>query len=147
MKFPRAVLVYSEGYKYQLKERFYCLTMIKPNQPAIIEGFVTLWTDGLLEIQKGYAWDGLSGPAPDFKQDMPAGLVHDALYQLISVGQLDSGWKQYADRMLSNIMIEDGASRFRAKLYEEAVNHFGGAHLEPEEVIEVIPGGKVWIYE
>ena len=45
--------------------------------------FVQLNGGGKMNIKKGYAWDGSSGPSIDTKENMFASLIHDALYQLM----------------------------------------------------------------
>lgn len=139
----RSPIVYSEGYKYQLKENFSTATILRPAQRVEIPGFVLLDTDGDLYISAGYAWDGPSGPAYDFQSDMAASLVHDALCQLIIEGKLPKEMKPEVDRMLRDIMEEDGANRLRSLVYEKAVNKYGSDYLVSKEVISIMPGGEV----
>ena len=46
----RSNLVYSKGYKYQLKERFCAPTILRPAERVEIPGYVLLDTDGDLYI-------------------------------------------------------------------------------------------------
>ena len=73
---------YSSGYKYQLKSNVVIQTPLLPGTPRFIQGYVFLDTDGVLMIYRGYAWDGCTN-APDTDSNMLAGLVHDALYQMM----------------------------------------------------------------
>lgn len=136
----RSPLVYSEGYRYQIKERFCVSTILRPQSRVEIPGYVLLDTDGDLYISGGYAWDGPSGPTYDFPCDMAASLVHDALYQLLIDGGLSKELKPQVDRMLRDIMIEDGAAIWRALVYEKAVNKYGKDYLVTKPVIRLEAG-------
>ena len=116
---------YVGGYKYQLRENVCIRTALRPAVTVAVP-LVTLDPDGDLFVEKYFAWDGPSGPAPDFKRDMMAALVHDALYYLIRMGALDMSFKRAADDELYRIMVEDGISGWRARLYRWAVVKFGG---------------------
>lgn len=135
----RTPLVYKEGYKYRISKRFCVSTILRPEYRVEIPGYVLLDTDGDLYIESSYNWDGPSGPTYDFESDMAASLVHDALYQLLIEGGLDKALKPQADRMLRDLMIEDGAAVWRALIYEKAVNKFGKDYLIPKEEITINP--------
>ena len=124
---------YVSGYKYQLRKTICISTTIRPAVTVTVP-LVTLDPDGDLFIEKYFAWDGPSGPAPDFKRDMMAALVHDALYYLIRMGALDMSFKRAADDELYRIMVEDGASKWRARLYRWAVVKFGWRALIPRKI-------------
>lgn len=96
---------------------------------------VNLSIDGTLFIQKGYCWDGASGPTFDTQSSMRASLIHDALYQIcrqpkVSV-LLRKIIKAVGDGLLQKLMIEDGAWKWRAKLWRWAVSTFGSRHASP----------------
>lgn len=116
-------------YKYQLMEPY--------NIRIGIEGYsvdfpyVKLDTEGHLEISKGYAWDGPSGPTFDTLNFMRGSLVHDALYQLIRIKKIPPRYKEYADLLLKKICLEDGMSDFRANYVYLAVKLFGGSSAKP----------------
>lgn len=114
---------YREGYKYQLAES-YALQLAIALLADIITDYITLTKDGLLTIFAGYAWDGCSGPTYDDKTNMRGGLVHDALYQLMRLGLLPESYREYADRTLKELCLEDGMCRLRAWYYFEGVDHF-----------------------
>jgi hypothetical protein len=101
-------------YKYQLMRDYKCQTTIRLNHDVKIQGFISLSTNGLLTISKGYAWDGPSGPTIDTKSFMRGSLVHDALYQLIRMKLLSVSLKDLADRLLRHICREAGMCWFRA---------------------------------
>lgn len=122
---------YNSGYKYQLKQSYTIRIDIKPLR-HINQGFLEIDTDGYLTIHKGYAWDGPSGPAFDTKNFMRGSLIHDALYQLMRVEQLDENiYREKADRLLQKICKEDGMSSLRAWGVYQAVRNFGGPSADP----------------
>jgi len=117
------------GYKYQLMEQYSLDVAIKKYE--IDTPYLSLGNDGILIIKKGYAWDGPSGPTIDTLNFMRGSLVHDAFYQLIRVEKISPSYKDYADRLLQKICIEDGMSRFRAWYIYQGVRLFGGASAKP----------------
>jgi len=117
------VIKYTKGFKYQLREQAVFKTNITP-AVNIYADLVTLYTSGLLVIEKYFAWDGCSGPTYDDKTNMRAGLCHDALYYLMRSGKLDIKWRGQADLMLEKLMLEDGALKCRASYYRWAVDKF-----------------------
>ena len=121
---------YRKGYKYQLAETYSVYVKIKPEKNVLAE-YVQLFTDGLLIIQKGYAWDGASGPTWDDKSNMRASLVHDALYQLMRLGLLPQDCKEPTDREMQKICKEDGMWRIRAWYYYQGVKYGGGKSCQP----------------
>ena len=127
---------YSGGYKYQLKSNVVIQTTLRPDTPRFIQGYVFLDTDGVLRIYRGYAWDGCTS-APDNDRNMLAGLVHDALYQLMQEDVLDKSFKPLADEMLRNVMESQGAFKVTANLFHLAVKEFGGLHMKPKKVISL----------
>ena len=70
-------------------------------------------------IRDKYNWDGPSGPTVDTKNSMRASLVHDALYQLIRIGQLDKRYRKKADKVL---YMKDGQID-QAKKFKSLVTH------------------------
>lgn len=88
--------------------------------------------DGILELEKNYAWDGPSGPAIDTKNFMRSSLVHDALYQLMAIGILSNSYRKKADEEMRRISLEDGMSKFRAWYTYLAVRLFGAFYARPK---------------
>lgn len=126
-------LKYSSGYKFQLNSDVVVQTTLRPAVPCVIQGYIFLDTDGMLYIYRGYAWNGCTN-APDTYSNFLAGLVHDALYQLMQEGILDQSFKPRADLMLRDIMIEYGSSFIIAELFYQAVKWFGYLHMKPSKV-------------
>lgn len=127
MSYDRSDLHFKKGYVYQLDRRFYCKTNIQPDTRLCTE-YICLDTNGDLYIERGYAWDGASGPTINTPSTMAASLVHDALYQLISLELLGFEWREDCDKELQRIMIEDGAYKFRADYFFLGVEVFGGKY-------------------
>jgi hypothetical protein len=132
----RKSIKYKDGFKYQLVEQYADNIRVFPEKD-INTDFVTLTLAGTILINKGYAWDGPSGPTFDTKSFMRGSLVHDALYQLIRLGHLDADQKDVADRLLREMCIEDGMSSIRAWWVYNAVRKFGGAATMPSGEAEI----------
>lgn len=117
---------YKEGFKYQLQESY---SIVLPWFPDYLyKGNEWLsFAHKTLTIQRGYAWDGPSGPTLDTKDTLRASLVHDALYQLLRLGILDEKYRQNADEELRKIGIEDGMNSVRAWLWYYAVRLAAGS--------------------
>lgn len=122
---------YREGYKYQLAADYIIALPIPYSDLDIETQFVSVSGTGVMTIRRGYAWDGPSGPTIDTKNALRASLVHDAMYQLIRLGYYPHRYKQLADDVLYNILIEDGMSRIRAALWRKALGLFGGKNARP----------------
>ena len=118
---------YQAGYKYVLVDDYAVqLAFVRPEREIVTE-YLALSRPGRLFIRHGYAWDGPSGPTCDTLDSLRGSLVHDALYQLIREGHLDSAQRRNADRELREICIEDGMSAVRARMWFEGLDHFGQA--------------------
>jgi hypothetical protein len=128
---------YRSGYKYQLVEDYQIETDIPG--VSIATPFIVLSRSGLLTIRAGYAWDGASGPTFDSKSSMRGSLVHDALYQLMSIYPDLRQFRLYADELLFIICKQDGMSALRAWLWKKAVNIFGGSAAKKQDQILEAP--------
>lgn len=128
-----SVLCFKSGYKYQLHSPFKLTINIKPEKD-IITHYIQLNTQGELLLNKGYAWDGASGPAPDFDNAMTGALVHDALYQLIRHGELSKSYKDEADYIFYELCIRSGLNRPTAWIYYKAVQKFGDPHIKKSAI-------------
>ena len=116
---------YRADYKYQLANSYKINIPIRPHS-AIDTDYIYLDTNGNLLVEKGYAWDGPSGPVIDTEENMRASLVHDALYQLMRNRELSSRThRKAADQLFKDICKEDGVSNFRASAYYKALRKYG----------------------
>ena len=117
-------------YKYQLADDYHIQTLIRPgkviNHPTK-PVFITLDSSGIMTIHAGYAWNGASGPSIDTKNTMRGSLVHDALYAMMQAGLIEEHYCGYADKLLRDILREDGMSDFRSWYYYQAVRKFGAS--------------------
>jgi hypothetical protein len=116
-------LYYKDGYKYQVCRDYIHNVGIIPLAP-IESDYLALSSNGWLTIRRGYCWDGASGPTWDSADTMRAGLVHDALYQLMRMGLLEESERIKADQLLHDICLEDGMIPARADLWYGAVRLF-----------------------
>jgi len=130
-------IYYKDGYKYQLAQDYTILLHIYPGK-LIQTDFITMTLDGRLTIYKGYCWDGASGPAIDSKTSMRGSLVHDALFQLLRLGELAPIWRMKADEYLETICEEDGMWKVRAGLWRKVVKLFAGAAANPKNEKKVL---------
>ena len=121
---------YRDGYKYQLCEPYQCQTPIRP-AVTIHADYLHLTDTGLLGVEKGYAWDGPSGPTLDPPCSLRASLVHDALYQLLRECYLGHEWRAVTDRLFHTILIEDGMWRPRAWYWYQGVRWGAGPAARP----------------
>lgn len=112
-------------YRYKLEEPYKCLTGIKGQAGSVGGAWVAIDPGGLLEIKKGYHWDGPSGPTIDTKNFIRGSLVHDALYQLIREGVVDKKFREHSDKILRAICRDDGMGWLRARWVYRAVRLFG----------------------
>lgn len=122
---------YRKGYKYQLAKS-YALKLPQILEQSVNSDFIQLYPEGHLVIQKGYAWDGASGPAPDTPSLMRATLIHDALYQLMREEHISADkFRKTADRLLYRQSIEDGLWPAFAALVYLSVRVFGNPSADP----------------
>ena len=121
---------YQSGYKYQLYASYTHGLQIIPPDGTVKLPFITWHEDGYLIIQSGYAWDGPSGPTWDTDTFMRGSLVHDAMYQLMRMGEMSNIYREEADKLLRDICIEDGMWRFRANYVYRAVRRCGKKYTE-----------------
>lgn len=131
-------IAYTKGYKYQLQAPAgFQLALVRPER-TITTDWVTLTTEGELSVRHGYAWDGCSGPTWDGPKTMRGSLVHDVLYQLIRLEQLDKAWKADADEEFRRLLVEDGVMRFRANYFHWGVKRFGRGSTLPSRRRKVL---------
>jgi hypothetical protein len=128
---------YKTGYKYQLAEDYRVTIPINGN--TIKQGFIKLTTTGILTLQKGYAWDGPSGPAIDTKNFMRPSLVHDALFQLMRKKRLKvEEYFDIANRILRDMCVQDGMWKVRAWWVFHSVSMFGKSAADPSNEKKIL---------
>lgn len=127
---------YKSGYKYQIT-RSYSIMLKKLKgsvSSSIISNYISLSSEGLLLIARGYAWDGPSGPTIDTRSFMRGSLVHDALYQLMRNNLLPRSLRKLVDEILYDICIEDGMWKIRALWVYSGVRLKGAPSTYSENV-------------
>ena len=116
---------YSEyKYKFKVEENF---SIELPFKIADFEHDYASSKNGILEIKKGYAWDGASGPVINTKNTLIASLVHDVLYQAMRLNLINPNCtnKKLADKNFFEILKMNGVNSFRSKVWYLAVKLFG----------------------
>ncbi|MBL8511423.1 MAG: DUF1353 domain-containing protein [Betaproteobacteria bacterium] len=119
-------------YKYTLFANYEHQTDLRVTQTIAIPPVINLDTNGVLSIRKGYAWDGPSGPTIDTPNFMRGSLVHDALYQLMREQLIPQEHREYADKLLREICLEDGMSSIRAWVVYQGVRLGGASSAAPD---------------
>ena len=114
---------YSKGYKYRLEENLIISTGIIPHR-AIRYQNIKLSNSGILEIQKGYSWDGASGITIDTKNTMIPALVHDAFYELMRQGLLYLSNRPKVDELFYKLLLKSGMNKYRAWIWYRAVDRY-----------------------
>ena len=122
---------YQRGFKYQTTEDFYIKVEIRSPKILKTGKFIKI-KNGWLIIEAGYAWDGASGPTIDTPSSYRGSLVHDALYQLLRAGVLDSSWREYADNLFTELCKDDGMWHWRADGWHWGVEEFAGGASKPK---------------
>lgn len=125
-------------YKYRLLKS--CNFQL--NVPILIEAYIPLYARlskhgynpcPRIFIEKGYAWDGPSGPTFDTPDFMRGSLIHDVLYQMIREESLTDVYRPEADKVLYQICREDGMPLWRAWYVWMAVRWFGHKAVKLEK--------------
>jgi len=118
-------------YKYKLYSDVVYETDYKLDYPYD-NGLISISVSGRLTIGAGYSWDGPSGPTFDSKNFMRGSLVHDALYQLMREKILPQSAREKADKILIEICIKSGMSKFRAWYIYKGVRLAGASAAKPD---------------
>jgi len=105
--------------------------------------FLKLTPIGMLTCVKGYAWDGPSGPAIDTSDWMRASLIHDALYQLMRLEFIPKSSREYADKLMKQLCIEDKMWRLRAEWSYQAVKICAERFSDSEYARKIIIAPKI----
>ena len=126
-------VLYTGGYRYQTKlgVRLIIPELIGAVAETVRNRFIQLEPNGHFTIQRGYAWDGPSGPMPDWDCVMRASLFHDALYQLIRERLLDVAYRKAADAVLVRIASEDGTRGWLCGIIWKSVRAWGLSSATP----------------
>ena len=125
------------NYKYQLAENYSIQTEIFPKEdiyyPNKENPILSLTKDGIFTLYAGYFSDGATDPAIDSPDFMRAAFVHDGLYNLMRKSKISLEYRDYADKLLHKICLEDGMSKFRALNIYFALKFFGESSARPTD--------------
>lgn len=99
------------GSKYRIIKRQEYQSDIKPIK-AVDHPYFKLNLSGLMTAEVGYEYDGATG-GKDTDTFMRGALWHDIGCQSISEGLLPKTYRKAVDKMLYDILSEDGMSGFR----------------------------------
>jgi len=124
---------YRAGYKYVLHSDATIQLSFGPAQ-LITHEHITFHPNKLLEIRKGFPWDGMSGGVPDTKRNMRASLAHDALYKLIRQRLLPMSFRSLADEELEKLCVKDRVWKWVASLYRRGLGIGGTAAALPSAI-------------
>jgi len=136
MSLPTQYLV-TEGYKYTLAAAQYIALRNFKDDEVICDHFRL--RKNVLEIKKGYSWDGASGPTWDTKDTITPSLVHDVLYQSIRIGHLPKSKRFDADLEFYQLMrsrTHTWAGHVRALYFFLGVRLFGWLSVKPKKLGE-----------
>ncbi len=123
-------------HKYRLVEPYSYNTGFNDLEETVKIRHLSLEENGLLKFEKGFTWDGPSGPSVDTLNIMRGSLIHDGIYRLIRNEKIDyNPFKVRADKLLKKICRCDGTFCFRAWYIYIAVRLFGGRSARPEKIV------------
>ena len=116
---------YKCGYSYITVGVHHYQTKILPEKD-IITPMVSLTATGLLSIASNYGWNGASG-VPDRRWSMTASLIHDALTQLVRIGELDRKWIPHVHMELRDTLIDNEAPGVFVRMFYWARRFMAGS--------------------
>ena len=93
--------------------------------------YFTIWSNGLVLIRAGYAWDGASGPTIDTKTTFVGSCVHDCLYQgsreFLKFNTEDEfyQYRKWADQQFRKQLKLSGMNWFRRMYWYRGVREGG----------------------
>ena len=125
------------NYKFVLEDNIMTTTDMLVTRDVRVP-YISLYTDGTLFVDQGYAWDGASKPAINTKSFIRGSLFHDTLYQLMRMERLDIKFRKASDALLRKICLEDGMFKTRANLDYWGVRMFAKGAPMPRNVKQVL---------
>ena len=127
---------YRKGFKYQLATPLRLKTSFRP-KIDLVSDFVILRTDGDLELLKGFAWDGPSGPVIDRSSNMKASAGHDGLYRLMRKWMLPHTKWAEADQCYGKWLKEGGAWNITIWANMKGLALAGGSAAHPKNQAKI----------
>ncbi|MFA7488191.1 MAG: hypothetical protein WCY72_08915 [Lysobacteraceae bacterium] len=139
---PKSLIIgYSKGYKYQLEFTKAFWTPIK--EYSVKFDWYELYLNGLLVIQKGYAWDGMTGWI-DTVSNRVYSLVHDVFCQMMRNNQIPHIYKE-VNAFCYDLGTACEMSLLHAGIVTLAVNanKSGDPGRGPDRPVLYAPSGKL----
>lgn len=135
----RESIRYRSGYEYVLVEDAAFQTEHRP-ATKITHGPITLDANGVLRLERGFAWNGPSGDI-DVPWTIAASSKHDALYQLIRAGLLAPSTRIIADADYGATVTRDGGWRWTGWVRTNILKRFarGASRPSAEPVVLSAP--------
>lgn len=134
---------YIKGKNYQVTKYEYVVLPFKVPLFRVADGIVNTYTSVdeavVLEIKKGWTWDGASFflfrwfGTP--KRWLTPSLYHDALYEAIRRGVIGREFRERIDRFFRDELITRGVGRWEAQLAYWCIR-VGGNFAVRKDVIE-----------
>lgn len=112
---------------YTLLEAYTAQTFVMGETASCEE--CSLLANGQLIINKGFVWDGPSGPAVDTANTLMPSALHDGLYRLIRLGYLLKHNRLNADKSYRDSLKTWGVSWWRRTMHFKGVDWFGWSHI------------------
>lgn len=86
---------------------------------------------GRLTVNRGYLWDGSSGPTRDGPADPVPSLVHDAIYEAMRCRALPFSIRKKSDAVYRDLLLERGMAGARSWGRYIGLRLVGGASAAP----------------
>lgn len=102
--------------RYQLADD-YVIDIGFPHSTGLRADYVDLSTDGVLSIERGFTWDGVTGLAFNTRNFARASLVHDAIFHLMREVGRDPELHEKADDLFRTIALDDGVHVIRVNVH------------------------------
>jgi len=97
---------YRHRDRYTLAEDYTVVIELKPPQ-SLTHQRISLSPEGRLMIKRGYSWQGPQGYTGKIFVQMRASLIHSALNDLLTTGQLEPGDTSSIDDICGKVITSD----------------------------------------
>jgi hypothetical protein len=125
-------LYYKEYAGAKVTQDYFRFQMHVAPDKAIKLDWVEIDTKGRVTLKPYFVYDGASGPTIDTLSSVRGVCAHDTIYRMIRLRYLPESFKQVADSLMYDFLIEDGMFQPRAFAWLQGVKLFGNASIKPE---------------
>lgn len=115
------MLAYSKGYYYMAEETYSIKTPITGY--LVLDVYYSLSKQGLIEIYRGYAWDGPTGYLKLNSLIRPSA-IHDVLCQMMREEKIPHDLYPVANQIFYEECLKSGLNKVHAKIIKLAVDLF-----------------------